>query len=159
MFDAFTLRDDGYRNIFNSLDYLPMFVPGDWLNGFLYFGYGHFDKSGNEYPGWLDYQTNAGAFYNVESRLIDVSDYIDKLINEGVGYFGGYNFKFYSDSDLLPIVTKLKQDDILYGDAFSSYEPSPANAFDKPNYGKYVFYKGLVQGSDCFDSIQKYLKS
>lgn len=151
MFDSFSLRDDGFRNIKHSLDELAMFNRGDWLNGFLYFG---FEQTGGSSPTWLEFQ---GSFFNVQSRIIDVTDYISLLADTKTTYFTGNNFIFLNDSQIPGIVNKLQGDDVTFGDMNSSFEPSTASSFNN----QYVFFKGIGTPpnavADCFVSVQNYI--
>ncbi len=150
MFDAFNLRDCCHHNIFNSTGEEPIFYPGDWLNGFLYFGYGDFNGKGNNYPNWLVYN---GSYYNIDTRVIDVTDYIDLLVSGGSPYpYASYGLRFYTDAEMASHVTKLKGENTSFGDKYSSYEPGRSGAFNK-----YVFFKGLRADIDCFAAIKKYI--
>lgn len=156
MYLAYTLRDDGNRNLIQSLAAEPILNSGDWLNGFLYFGYGRFDKTGGDYPAWLHF---ANEFYNIESRVIDVTDYIDYLISPNIGnnnanlfYYAVYSFKSFSDNDFpVGLIQNIINSNTTYGDSFSSFEPGRATAAN----GNYVFLKSLH--GDCYASIKNYI--
>lgn len=148
-YDAFTIRDDGGRNIFNSNVETSIMNVGDWINGFLYFGFGFFDTTGDNRPDWLYY---GSGFYNIESRIIDVTDYLN-LLALTIDPYPTYNFVFLDDNEIGSIVTQMKLNNSLIGDNNSSYEPSPASFFNN----RYVFLKGLRKDWDCFKEIKNYL--
>jgi len=148
------------RNIHND---------GSWINGFLYFGAGYMTdgKDGNgevSTPNWLIYD---GEYYNTETRVIDVTDYLDLLISREDNYLfypNPFNFATIKPTEISDKVNILKTDNTSFGNEFSSYEPSTASyskyapvelEFSGDNY---IFLKGLNKNSDCFKEYKKYRK-
>lgn len=143
--ESFSLRNGGLKRnwVYGRPD-------GGWVNGLLYFGAGAFENDNNgrskSKPGWLE----TGSVYNLETRIVDITEYIDKIIattsSTGDCYYSNLPTSQISQevSNLNVINTENRLE------TFSEIEPGATTT------GLYSFFKGF-HSVDAFKEVKKFL--